>query len=264
MRRLGRGSGMSSKTHPSRLQGEEFLQTAFQLEQEKLYATIRCADPIVHSGDRGEVNEQHFIDVFRNYLPARYTVDKAAVLDSDGNTSDSIDLVVFDRQYTPTLLDCDKHRYVPAEAVYAVFECKPVVNKDYLEYAADKAASVRTLKRTSVPIQHAGGTYPAKQHFDIIAGLLAPDIGWKGGFGDTFQSTHKALSGEHRVDCGLAVCGYSFDVFEDGNAYSLCEGNNALVFFLFRLLNKLQSLGTVPAIDWNAYAERLSRTRQED
>lgn len=34
-------------------------------------------------------------------------------------------VVVFDRQYTPTLLDNDKHRYVPAEAVYAVFECKP-------------------------------------------------------------------------------------------------------------------------------------------
>ncbi|WP_024336406.1 DUF6602 domain-containing protein [Desulfotignum balticum] len=255
---------MSSSPHPSRLQGEEFLQTAFQREQEKLFVNLHSSDPIVHNGDRGEVNEEHFADAFRHYLPARYTVEKAAILDSEGNTSDSIDLVVFDRQYTPTLLDSDKHRYVPAEAVYAVFECKPTVNKDYLEYAADKAASVRRLKRTSVPIQHAGGTYPAKKHFDIIAGLLALDIGWRDGFGDAFRATHQTLEEERRIDSGLAVSGHAFDVFQGGYAYSLCEGNNALVFFLFRLLNKLQSLGTVPAIDWNAYAERLSRTRQKE
>jgi hypothetical protein len=54
------------------------------------------------------------------------------------------------------------------------------------------------------------------------------------------------------------VAGHSFDVFDGSVSYAVSEGSNALVFFLFRLLNKLQSLGTVPAIDWNAYAEQLS------
>lgn len=27
------------------------------------------------------------------------------------------------------------HRYIPAEAVYAMFECKPEVNKGYIAYA---------------------------------------------------------------------------------------------------------------------------------
>jgi hypothetical protein len=34
---------------------------------------------------------------------------------------------------------------------------------------------------------------------------------------------------------------------------------NALVFFIFRLLQKLQTLGTVPAVDWGKYANVLSR-----
>lgn len=251
---------MKRESHPSRLHGREFLQTAFALEQCKLHADLRSSASIVHDGDRGEVNERHFIDAFRRYLPGRYTVDKAAVLDSQGQTSDSIDLVVYDRQYTPAMLDSDKHRYVPAEAVYAVFECKSSVSKNSLEYAADKAASVRRLVRTSVGIPHAGGEHPPKKHFGIVAGLLAADMDWSDGFGSTFRGSHELLNGERHVDCGLAVSGHAFDVFGGARDYAFCTGSNALIFFLFRLLNKLQSLGTVPAIDWNAYAGQLSRS----
>src|SRR5207249_11238953 len=103
-------------------QNAEFLREAFATEQECLISKLRSSARIVHAGDRGEVNEQHFIEFLRKYLPNRYTVEKAIVLDSDGKVSHSIDIVVFDRQYTPTLLDNEKHRYVPAEAVYAFFE----------------------------------------------------------------------------------------------------------------------------------------------
>jgi len=248
-----------SDSHLSNARGMEFLQRAFASEQDCLVAKLRSSDRIVHAGDRGEVNEQYFIEVLRNYLPNRYTVHKATILDSDGQTSDSIDVVVHDRHYTPTLLDSESHRYVPAEAVYAVFECKPKIDKAYLEYAGDKAESVRRLKRTSVPIPHAGGApYPAKQHFEIIAGILAIEVDWKDGFAEAFEKCHAGLTGARKLDCGLAVDGHSFDTFASGGAFTYCKSENALVFFLFRLLNQLQSLGTVPAIDWNAYASQLS------
>lgn len=248
-----------SESHLSRTRGAEFLQRAFASEQSCLIAKLRSSDRIIHDGDRGEVNEQFFIDVLRKYLPGRYTVHKAAILDSEGQVSDSIDVVVHDRQYTPTLLDSESHRYIPAEAVYAIFECKPKIDKDYLEYAARKAASVRRLKRTSVPIPHAGGSYPAKPHFNIISGILAIDVGWKEGLSRSFVDCLSGLTGEMRLDCGLAVDGHSFDAFDPSGQLSFCRSENALVYFLFRLLNQLQSLGTVPAIDWNAYASQLSK-----
>src|SRR5467141_3373331 len=160
----------------------DFLRQAFATEQECLVPKLQSSNRITHAGDRGEVNEQHFIDFLRKYLPNRYTVEKAIVLSSEGEVSDSIDIVVFDRQYTPTLLDNDKHRYVPAEAVYGIFECKPTIDKAYLEYAADKVASVRRLKRTSVDIHHAGGVFPAKKLFKIVGGILSIDVEWKDGF----------------------------------------------------------------------------------
>jgi len=246
-------------SHLSKTRGMEFLQRAFASEQSCLVAKLRSSDRIVHDGDRGEVNEQFFIEVLRNYLPNRYTVHKATILDSDGQVSDSIDVVVHDRQYTPTLLDSESHRYIPAEAVYAVFECKPKIDKAYLEYAGKKAESVRRLKRTSVPIPHAGGSYPAKPHFEIIAGILAIEADWKDGFSTSFENCHAALTGSNRLNCGLAVDGHAFDTFESGGHYTYCKSENALVFFLFPPLNQLQTLGTVPAIDWNAYASQLSK-----
>ena len=238
---------------------EQFLREAFATEQQCLVTKLQSSARIIHAGDRGEVNEQHFIDFLRKYLPNRYTVEKAIVLDSLGSVSHSIDVVVFDRQYTPTLLDNDKHRYVPAEAVYAIFECKPKIDKGYLEYAAEKAASVRKLKRTSVEIHHAGGVYPAKKHFDIVAGILAIEVDWNEGFSDAFRTVHAGLTGDSEIDCGFAATGASFDIFAGAGAYTYGPSNNALAFFAFRLLWKLQSLATVPAVDWMAYAEKLSQ-----
>ena len=235
-----------------------FLREAFATEQECLVPKLKSSRRITHAGDRGEVNEQHFIDFLRKYLPNRYTVEKAIVLDSDGNVSQSIDVVVFDRQYTPTLLDNDKHRYVPAEAVYAVFECKPKIDKGYIEYAAEKAASVRKLKRTSVDIYTASGKIAAKQHFDIVAGILAIEVDWKDGFGESFREIHEKLPKESTIDCGFAATGASFDTFAGPGAYTFGPPENALAHFAFRLLSKLQSLATVPAVDWMAYANQLA------
>lgn len=238
----------------------QFLRDAFASEQECLASNLKSSLRITHAGDRGEVNEQFFIDFLRAYLPNRYTVDKAIVLDSRGAVSDSIDVVVFDRQYTPTLLDNRKHRYVPAEAVYAVFECKPTIDKGYLEYAGDKVASVRKLHRTSIDIHQAGGLLKARSLFQIIGGILAAEVGWDDGFGETFRKNHKKLIGDRRVDCGFAASGACFDIFADKYAYTFGPQENALAYFAFRLLVKLQTLATVPAVDWMAYAQSVRDT----
>lgn len=238
------------------------LQEKFAREQNQLSITLRMSKNIEHKGDRGEANERHFIDFLRAYLPNRYTIDKAMVIDSTGAFSDSIDIVIFDRQYTPTLMDIGKHRYVPAEAVYAVFECKSSINKKNLEYAADKAASVRRLKRTSVEIHHAGGVFPAKPPRHIIEGIFALKVSWAKGLGNCFKRNHNDLTGDRVLDCGFAASGACFDVFNKAGNYQFGPEKNALAFFAFRLLSKLQTIATVPAVDWMAYANSLSNPNQ--
>jgi len=249
---------MNVAREKSKNDGKQFLQDAFALEQKLLQTKLELSgQSITHSGRLGEVNELHFVEVLRKYLPRRYAIDTAIVIDSQGVTSDQIDVVIYDNQYTPTLLDQESHRFVPAESVYAVFEVKPTINKSYLEYAADKAESVRRLVRTSIPIVHAGGQFPAKPLFPIVAGIIAIDIEWAEGFGsEAFQSNLAGLQSLRQLDSGLAVSGACFDTYQ-GNL-KLGDSTHALAYFVFRLLEKLQSLGTVPAVDWNQYASVLS------
>jgi hypothetical protein len=250
---------MGSAKMGSKKSGAAFLRDAFALERNLLQVQLELSrQSVTHSGVLGEVNENRFIDVLRRYLPRRYAVETGIVLDSLGRTSDQIDVIVYDNQYTPTLLDQENHRFVPAEAVYAVLEVKPVVDTSHLEYAADKAASVRKLRRTSIPIVHAGGTFPSRQPFAIVAGIVATKVRWKQGFGSrAFNRTISGLRGPRFLDAGLAVSGGCFDQYE-GRIHT-GPVDNALTYFLFRLLGKLQTLGTVPAVDWSAYGSALSK-----
>lgn len=233
-----------------------WLREAFMDVQEELVLKLRRASrSIEHAPSVGSVNEEHWISVFRAYLPNRYEVNSGFVIDSLGARSEQIDLIIYDRHFTPTLLDQQNHRYIPAEAVYAVFESKPHLDKSYLKYAGQKAASVRKLHRTSVSIAHAGGKYAPKEPFPILAGIVAARASWNDGLGKSFAGNLPA-SGHEALNCGCALEHGAFDDFE--GSVSVTSRNGALVYFLFRLLAKLQSMGTVPAIDWAAYAKILN------
>ncbi len=243
----------------SETDGKQFLQQSFLGQQRVLEAQLaHAAASITHAGKRGEVTEKHFLNILRAYLPRRYAADSAIVIDSRGQTSDQIDVVIYDPQYTPALLDQEDQKYVTAEAVYAVLEVKPAVDADHLKYAANKAESVRRLRRTSIPIPHAGGEYPAKPLFAITAGLVAARAAWADRLGEAFRRNLANWTGNYKLDCVLALDDRSYDTFNKDGSEVTSPPDNSLVFFLFRLLQRLQSLGTVPAIDWGAYAAQLA------
>jgi hypothetical protein len=245
----------------SESKGEEFLRRAFALQQQDLLSKLNlAAASVTHDGKYGDITEQHIIEILRAYLPARYQVDSAIVIDCEGHTSDQIDVVVYDRYYTPTLLDQKGHRYVPSEAVYAVFELKPVVDAAKLAYAGAKAASVRRLKVTSGEFRVQGGGMKKTEPIKVIAGIIAPKASWKEGLAaPAFTKAMKALTDGRRIDCVLALHHGSFDLFDQADTGTRSGPTNCLIFFLFRLLSKLQKQGNVPAVDWALYAKNFKR-----
>lgn len=64
-------------------------------------------------------------------------VDKATIIDSAGNQSEQIDLVIYDAQYSYLVFTQGNRKLIPAESVYAVFEVKQELNKAYIEYAGN-------------------------------------------------------------------------------------------------------------------------------
>jgi hypothetical protein len=165
-------------------------------------------------------------------LAKRYQAEKAFVLDANGNISDQIDIVIFDRQYSPLLFNQDEVLYVPAESVYAVIEVKQDLNRESIEYAGQKAASVRKLRRTSADIPHAGGTFRAKHHSEILAGILTLGCGWNT-LHSNLESAIVGLPAEKRLHLGCSLQAGAFKVEYADNkdpAVSICQREESLIY----------------------------------
>ena len=211
-----------------------------------------------HPPTKGDASEAVWLALLQNYLPKRYDAATAHVVDSEGTFSDQIDIVIFDRQYSPFIFTFEGQKIIPAESVYGVFEAKQTLNADLLGYAQAKAASVRRLHRTSLPIPHAGGTYEAKKPMPILSGVLSFESDWRPPLGDSLQKKLSAADDARRLDLGcIAAHGIFFRTADDKLVVS--SEKKPATAFLLELIARLQELATVPMIDVRAYARWLEK-----
>jgi len=209
-----------------------------------------------HSVTKGDASEAVWLELLQKYLPMRYRADRAHVVDSRGTFSDQIDVVVYDRQYSPFIFHFQDQIIIPAESVYAVFEAKQSISTAQVEYAQAKAGSVRKLYRTSLPIPHAGGTYPAKVPGHIIAGILTFESDWSPALGDSLLSALAQGTGDRALDLGCVAAHGTF-LCDEQSCYTTEDTDRAATAFLLELIARLQTLATVPMIDIRAYAKWL-------
>jgi hypothetical protein len=231
----------------------------FAGHEESLSVALRRGANAGHRGVQGDGNEEHWIELLQRHLPRRYAATRAMVVDSKGGQTEQLDLVVYDRQYSPEFWEHGDHHYLPAESVYAVFEIKPELNRDYVLYAGKKIASVRRLHRTSASFAWASGTHPGRTDFRPLGGILCERAGWSPAFGDPFVEALGDVIVGGGIDLGCVLGAGAFEVAHpnDPTSFTVSDPSTALVGFLFTLLRRLQHLGTAPAIDYAVYEEWL-------
>ncbi|HEY4131974.1 MAG TPA: DUF6602 domain-containing protein [Gemmatimonadaceae bacterium] len=228
-------------------------------QQEKMVAELREVRAVHdHPTAKGDGTELHWMKLLQNRLPNRYRAERAFVVDADGNRSDQIDIVIHDRQFCPILLDTAGGLQIPAESVYAVLEVKQELSKSHIEYAGEKIQSVRRLHRTSAEFCHASGRSRTTPK-DILGGIVTFNSGWSPAFGDAFETALRGLPVEHRIDLGCALCDGGFEIVYDRGESRLTQSaaDSSLIFFLLRLLHRLQQIATVAAIDYVEYSRLL-------
>lgn len=216
-------------------------------------------DGFGHPVVKGDASEGVWLELLKTYLPERYQAATAHVVDSKGVFSDQIDVVVFDRQYSPFIFHYQGQTIIPAESVYAVFEAKQAINAAQIEYAQKKVASVRRLHRTSLPIPYAEGTYPPKPLMPILGGILTFESDWSPAFGPTLAEALNRGDSEGRLDLGCVAAHGYFGLKRGAETYELFSGGKPATAFLFKLISQLQFSGTVPMIDVQAYAAWLAK-----
>lgn len=269
------------------------LKVLFRGLQEQMRCSLALNRKIIqHPGSKGDALENTWIEWLRNYLPSRYSVDKAFVIDSEGKLSEQIDIIIYDCWFTPFVFSQNGLKYIPAEGVYAVFEVKPdikgsVGKMSYIKYASQKIESVRKLKRTSASIINSGNTLPARPLTKIIGGILCGTNSYTHKDDNKTLKKHLSdLTGVGGIDCGCIIDYGSFVVDYEGeedtrlstpeqfeeriqsyysqrkvNSISFSQPQNSLVTFFMQLTRYLQqAIGTVPAIDMNIYLSSINET----
>jgi hypothetical protein len=217
----------------------------------------RARETLGHSTEKGDASETVWIDVLNNHLPRRYESRKAHIVDSDGGFSEQIDVVIHDRQYSPLVFKFKESFVVPAESVYAVFEAKQDITAEHIAYAQRKSASVRRLRRTSVPVPTVDGIKRPKEPNRILGGLLALSCAWTPPLGNTMRGHLRNDLDLGRLDMGCVADSGLF-VFNDTQMdYQLVSSTKGVTRFVFELIARLQEMATVPMLDIRAYAAHI-------
>lgn len=265
------------------------LKHLFEGLQKQMVAQLNTnREFISHPGSKGDALENAWIEWLKKYLPNRYCVEKAIVIDCNGNTSHQIDIVIFDNWYTPFIFSQNGFYYIPAEGVYAVFEVKPdmkgnVGEKNYIQYSAEKIESVRILERTSTFMINSGVKIDSRPLTKIIGGILTSTNTFTHKNNNTIEKNIENLKNFKSIDLGCIADYGSFyvdykgeedtDLVKPGdfkkritdyyekrtyNKMIFSKPENSLVSFFLQLTRFLQqAIGTIPAIDLNEYSKAI-------
>jgi hypothetical protein len=113
---------------------------------DRLQAEVNILSQLIdHAGERGRENEQALQRVLERFLPKVYGLGTGLVIDSSGNYSRQMDLVIFDQQHHPSWLGQTTALLHPIETVYGVIEVKTTLRSGDIEDIGRKCRSVRAL-----------------------------------------------------------------------------------------------------------------------
>ena len=206
-----------------------------------------------HQGEKGRLNESHLKHFIRKHLPEKYGIGTGFIVSSrtindPGYKHPQIDIIIYDRHFTPFIFRGENVVYIPAEGVYAVFEVKPHFDKKYYNYAIKKLKSVKVLKRTSAVFTHVQGKSTKELH-NIIGGILTKENKSKAFFNKVKIGSD--LSFLLSLDSGIKVI--NDETIEEQDKQPI------LAFFLLKLIEKLRALGSVPALEVDKYLEFIKK-----
>ena len=119
----------------------------------------------------GSAAEQPVRDQLEQVLPRGIAVGEGFVIDSYGATSRQQDVILYERDICPvfSINRTPQTTYYPCEGVIAVGEIKSSLDRDSLQDAFQKVASVKRLRRhvvhDSMPNPTTGGPIPLYRNY---------------------------------------------------------------------------------------------------
>lgn len=108
---------------------------------------IKAQKSLSHAGLKGDANEETVKKFLRQYLPKVLDITTGMLVDSDGNQSRQLDIIICDSSKTPIFFQSGETRVIPIECAYAVIEVKAFLDKTELEKSLENMLSVKSLSK---------------------------------------------------------------------------------------------------------------------
>jgi hypothetical protein len=100
-----------------------------------------------HSGEKGQFREEIIQTFLRPYLPECFGIGTGEVFSSSGETSNQIDIVIYDAIFSNVLFKNKKTSIFPCESVYGEIEIKSNLSIAELELSIVNINSLKKLER---------------------------------------------------------------------------------------------------------------------
>jgi hypothetical protein len=203
---------------------------------------LKLGGAFEHGSSQGTATEQQWLALLGAYLPKRYKAASAFIVNAEGRRSQQIDVAIYDDLHVPPLFPHAAGVHVPIEAVYAVFEVKPIATRQWLRDAGEKVASVRALRTRGTKRQ-------------VLGGLLTTYSRWTPDrFAESLGQALQSLPTAQRIDLG---CALEHASFENDGTLTVSRPDEALIFFILRLVERLNAMGPPPALNLMRYVRSL-------
>ena len=118
---------------------------------EALVHTYSSAGQATTPGLIGQARERAVRTNLESILPGGVGVGTGCVIDSEGNASQQIDVILYEEQFCPVFNVAEDVGYYPCESVIAVGSIKSVIGKKELGEIYSNISSVRRLNRFVKP-----------------------------------------------------------------------------------------------------------------
>jgi len=105
---------------------------------------------IQHNLTQGEENEKEIRQLLVDFLPPKYGIGSGVIMDTEGNTSKQIDIIIYDKESPNYTLSSDSKLFL-LDQVLAFIEIKTTYNLSSLKSSLENIKSVSVLKPYKSP-----------------------------------------------------------------------------------------------------------------
>lgn len=170
----------------------------------------RARDAIEHNLSTGQALEEAVRVFLRKHLHSGLGITQGQVIDTAGNVTKQLDVIVYDAQSTPMLFTSEDegHQLVPVEGVVGVVEVKATISASSLPAIIANMQSVKSMTKSAYhqPTRQAliTNTYTMfgdeLEHFPIVYSLFAFESSEMENLVRAFRKLNDVLPPSQRID----------------------------------------------------------------